>query len=152
MEELGGRLSKLVSFEEKSGLAEPTQLNSNEQAGAKKELSEENAEPIEEIKEKPVEDVKDLNQENKTKNEMSNEGATKALGPKKSTTTKLESNNEDGFDSVPNKQINQHQLVVTISTTSRAHSYRIQGQYKKFGEDDTTLQHTGRWSIGILGQ
>jgi hypothetical protein len=72
---------------------------------------------------------------------MSNERATEAMNPKKSTTTKLESNGEDGFDSVLNKQINQRQLLVTISTTLQARSCKIEGQYTKFGEDDTILQH-----------
>jgi hypothetical protein len=131
-------------------LAEPTQLNSIEQEGIKKELSEENEEPIKEIEEKLVKEGKDLNQENKTKNEMSNGGGTEAVNPNKST-TEIESNGEDGFEPVLNQQINQRQLVVTTSTTLQARSCRIEGPYTKFGEDDITLQHAGRWSEGIQG-
>jgi hypothetical protein len=47
-------------------LAKPTQLNSIEQEGTRKELSEEHKEPIREIEGKLVEEGKDLNQENKT--------------------------------------------------------------------------------------
>jgi hypothetical protein len=84
--------------------------------------------------------------------EMSNEGATEAVTAKKSTTAELDRNDKDAFDSVLNKQINQHQLVVTTPTTLGAHSCRLEGQYKKFSEDDTTLQQARRWSIGILGR
>jgi hypothetical protein len=120
-------------------LAEPTQLNSIEQEGTKKELSKENEEPIEKIEGKLVEEGKDLNQETKMQNEMSNEGAMEAVSAKKGT-AKFDSNGEDGFDSVLKKQINQRQLVLTTaSTTLRAHLSRIEGQYKKFSEDDTTL-------------
>jgi hypothetical protein len=48
---------------------------------------------------------------------MSNERATKVVSAKKSTTTDFDSNSEDGFDSVLNKQISQCQLVVITSTT-----------------------------------
>jgi hypothetical protein len=42
---------------------------------------------------------------------MSNGGATEAENPKKRTTTDLESNEEDGFDFVLNKQVNQCQCL-----------------------------------------
>jgi hypothetical protein len=84
------------------------------------------------------------------KNEINNEGVTKSVSAKKSRTTEFDSNGEDGFDSVL-KPINQRKLVVTTSTTLQARSCRIEGQYTKFGEDDSTLQHGGRWSEGILG-
>jgi hypothetical protein len=73
--------------------------------------------------------------------EMSNEGAMEAVSAKKSTTAKLDRNDKDALDSVLNKKINQHQLVVTTPTTLGAHSCRIEGQFKNFGEDDTTLKH-----------
>jgi hypothetical protein len=129
-------------------LAERTQLNSIEQEGTKRELSEENEEPIEE---NPVEEATNLNQEKRTKNEMSNDGATEAVNPKNYATTALASNNEDDFDFVL-KPINQYQLVVTTSTASQARSCGTEAQYTKFGEDDTTLQHAGWWSQGILGR
>jgi hypothetical protein len=129
-------------------LAEPAQLNSIEQEGTKKELSEDNEEPIEDIEEKPVEEGTDLNQEKRTKNEMSNGGATEAVNPKNCATTALASNNEDDFDFVL-KPINQRQLVVTTAT-SQVRSCGFEAQYTKFGEDDTALQHAGRWSEGIL--
>jgi hypothetical protein len=131
-------------------LAERTQLNSIEQEGTKKELSEENEEPIEDIEEKPVEEGTDLNQEKRTKNEMRNDGATEVVNPKKPATIALESNGEDDFDFVL-KPINQRQLVVTTST-SQARSWRIEGLYTKFDENDITLQQAGRWSESILGQ
>jgi hypothetical protein len=132
-------------------LVERTKLNSTQQEGTMKELSEENEEPIEEIEEKPVEEGTDLNQEKRTKNEMSNGGATEVVNPKKCTTTALESNGEDDFDSIL-KPINQRQLMVTTSTTSQVCSCGIEAQYTTFGEDDTALQHAGRWSEGILGR
>jgi hypothetical protein len=82
---------------------------------------------------------------------MSNGGATEAVNPKNCATTALTRNNEYDFDFVL-KPINQRQLVVTISTTSQARSCRIEAQYTKFGEDDTTLQHAGGWSESILGR
>jgi hypothetical protein len=112
-------------------LAERTQLNSIQQEGTKKEVSEENAGPIEEIEGKQVEEEKDLNQEKRTKNEMNNEGETEAVSAKKSRTTEFDSNGEDGFDSLL-KPINQRQLVVTTSTTLQARSCRIEGPYTKF--------------------
>jgi cob(I)alamin adenosyltransferase len=132
-------------------LAKPTQLNSIEQEGTRKELSEEHKEPIREIEGKLVEEGKDLNQENKTKTEMSNNETMEAMSAKKSTIVEFDNNCEDSFDFVLNKQINQCQLVVITSTILRAHSCRIKGQYKKFDKDKTTLQHVGWWSIGILG-
>jgi hypothetical protein len=42
-------------------MVEPTKLNSIEQEGTKKELSEQNARPIEEVEGKLVEEEKDLN-------------------------------------------------------------------------------------------
>jgi hypothetical protein len=132
-------------------LAERTELNSIQHEGTKKELSEENDELIEDIEEKPVEAGTDLNQEKRTKNEMSNGGATEVVNPKKCTTIALESNGEDDFDFVL-KPVNQRQLMVTTSTTSQACSCRIEAQYMKFGEDDTTLQHAGGWSESILGR
>jgi hypothetical protein len=118
-------------------LAEPAQLNSVEQKGTKKELSKENEEPIEDIEERPVEEGTDLNQEKRTKNQMSNDEATEVVNPKKCTTIALESNGEDDFDSVL-KPINQRQLVLT--TSHEARSCRIEGLYTKFGEYDITLQ------------
>jgi hypothetical protein len=100
-------------------LADRTQLNSIEQEGTKRELSEENEEPIEEIEEKPVEEGTNLNQKKRTKNEISNGGATEAVNPNNCATTALASNNEDDFDFVL-KPINQYQLVVTTSTASQA--------------------------------
>jgi hypothetical protein len=67
-------------------LAERTQLNSIQEEGTKKEVSEENAGPSKEIERKQVEEEKDFNKENKTKNEMGNSGATEAVNPKKRTT------------------------------------------------------------------
>jgi hypothetical protein len=131
-------------------LAERTQLNSIQQEGTKKEVPEENAGLIEVIEGKQVEEEKDFNKENKTKNEMSNSGATKEVNPKKRTTA-LESNGEDDFDSVL-KPINQRRLVVTTSATSQARSCTIEGPYMKFGEDDITLQQAGRWSESIIGR
>jgi hypothetical protein len=132
-------------------LAEPTQLNSIQQEGTKKELSKENEKLVEEKEGKQVEEKNDLNKENKTKNEMSNSGTTEAVNPKKHTTTALECNGEDDLDSVL-KPINQQQLVVTTSITSQARSCRIEGPYTKFGEDDITLQWVGRWSESIIGR
>jgi hypothetical protein len=83
---------------------------------------------------------------------MSNKRATKAVSAKKSTTAEFDSNGEDSFDSVLNKQIYQRQLVVIISTTLRVYSCKIEGKYKKLGENNTTLQHARQWSVGILGQ
>jgi hypothetical protein len=133
-------------------LAELTQLNSIQQEGTKKEVSQEITKPIEEIEGKQVEEGKYLNQENQTKNEMSSEGETEAVNTKERTTTEMESNDEDDFHSVLNKPTNQCQLMVTTSTTLQARSCRIEGSYTKFSEDDTTLQHAGRWSEGILGR
>jgi hypothetical protein len=48
-------------------LAETTKLNSIEQEGIRKELSEENEKSNERIEGKPTEERKDFNQENKTK-------------------------------------------------------------------------------------
>jgi hypothetical protein len=132
-------------------LAEPTQLNSIEQEGTKKELFGENEGLIEEIEGKLVEEGKNLNQENKMKNVMSNEGSIEAVNPKKSATSELDSNKEAGFDSLL-KPINQRQLVVTTSTTLQARSCKMEGPYTRFGEDDTTLQHAGWWSESILGR
>jgi hypothetical protein len=131
-------------------LADRTQLNSIEQEGTKIELSEENEEPIEDIEERPVEEGTNLNQEKRMKNEMSNDGATEVVNPRKCTTIALESNDEDYFDSLL-KPINQRQLVESTST-SQVRSCGIEAQYTKFGEDDTALQHAGRWSEGILGR
>jgi hypothetical protein len=64
-------LSKSVSFEEKSSFDRTYLI---EQEGIRKELSTENEEPIEKIEGKLVEERKDLNQQNKMKNKMSNEG------------------------------------------------------------------------------
>jgi hypothetical protein len=130
-------------------LAERTQLNSIQHEGTKKEVSEENARPIEEIERKQVEEEKDFNKENKTKNEMGNSGATEAVNPKKRTTA-LESNCEDDFGSLL-KPINQRQLVESTST-SQARSCKIEGPYMKFAEDHITLQQASRWSESILGQ
>jgi hypothetical protein len=80
-------------------LAERTQLFSIQQ-GTKKEVSEEDVGPIEEIEGKQVEEEKDFNKENKTKNEMSNNGAMEAVNPKKHVTTALERNGEYDFDSI----------------------------------------------------
>jgi hypothetical protein len=132
-------------------LVECTQLNSIQEEGTKKEVSEENAGPIEEIEGKQVEEEKHFNKENKTKNDMSNNRATEAVNPKKRTTAALERNGEDDFDFVL-KPINQHQLVVTTSTNSQARSCRIEGLYTKFGEDHITLQQAGRWSENIIGR
>jgi hypothetical protein len=103
-------------------LADRTQLNLIEQEGTKRELSEENEEPIEEIEEKPVEEGTYLNQEKRTKNEMSNGGATEAVNPKHCATTAL------------------------------VRLCGIEAQYTKFGEDEITLQHAGRWSESIIGR
>jgi hypothetical protein len=116
----------------------------------RKNYLKENEEPIEEIEEEPVEDGTNLNQEKRTKNEMSNGGATEVVNPKNCATTSLTSNNEDDFDFVL-KPINQRQLVESTST-SQARSCKIEGLYTKFDEDHITLQHAGGWSESILGR
>jgi transcriptional regulator of acetoin/glycerol metabolism len=81
---------------------------------------------------------------------MSNGGATEVVNPKKSRTTEFDSNGEDEFDSLL-KPINQRQLVVTTST-SQARSWKIEGLYTKFDENDITLQQAGQWNESILGR